>query len=111
MHLDSDPKPHDPAKTQNVQLGESFQEEVTVTDEMKKRTQKIAKKLFGKGIKMTPPCKLWREFDRDFGNDLSIFITGNLHSRTALTSPERQMVACAILAGARAKDKLRLHVI
>jgi len=76
----------------------------------KKRTQETAKKLFGKGIKMDPPYLTWKAFDRDLANDFSMFITGNLYSRTVLTLPERQMVACAMLAALRATDELRLHV-
>ncbi|HOP86501.1 MAG TPA: carboxymuconolactone decarboxylase family protein [Syntrophorhabdaceae bacterium] len=79
-------------------------------DEIKKRTQETAKKLFGKGIKMDPPYLMWKEFDRDLANDLSMFITGNLYSRTVLTLPERQMVACAMLAALGAADELKLHV-
>jgi 4-carboxymuconolactone decarboxylase len=81
-----------------------------VSDEIKKRTQETARKLFGKGIKMDPPYLTWKEFDRDLANDLSMFITGNLYSRTVLTLPERQMAACAILAALGAADELRLHV-
>lgn len=77
---------------------------------IKKRTQETAKKLFGKGIKMDPPYLLWKEFDRNLANDFSKFITGNLYSRNLLTLPERQMVACAMLAAIRAKDELKLHV-
>ena len=77
---------------------------------IKKKTQETAKKLFGKGIKMDPPYVMWKEFDRDLANDFSKFITGNLYSRTVLSLPERQMVACAILAAIRATDELRLHV-
>ncbi len=79
-------------------------------EEIKKRTRKTANKLFGKGIKMDPPYLMWREFDKDLANDFSKFITGNLYSRTLLTLPERQMVACAMLAAIRARDELRLHV-
>jgi 4-carboxymuconolactone decarboxylase len=79
-------------------------------DAIKKRTQETASKLFGKGIKMDPPYLMWKEFDRDLANDFSKFITGNLYSRTVLTLPERQMVACAMLAAIRATDELRLHV-
>ena len=79
-------------------------------DEVKKRTQETAKKLFGKGIKMDPPYLMWKEFDRDLANDLSMFITGNLYSRTVLTLPERQMAACAMLAALGASDELKLHV-
>ena len=79
-------------------------------DDIKKKTQETAKKLFGKGIRMDPPYLMWKEFDRDLANDFSRFITGNLYSRTVLTLPERQMVACAMLAAIRAGDELKLHV-
>ena len=77
---------------------------------LKKKTQETAGKLFGKGIKMDPPYRTWKEFDRDLANEFSLFITGNLYSRTVLTLPERQMAACAMLAALRAGDELRLHV-
>jgi 4-carboxymuconolactone decarboxylase len=84
---------------------------IIVGDEaLKKRTQETANKLFGKGIKIDPPYLMWREFDRDLAKDFSKFITGTLYSRTVLTLPERQMVACAMLAAIRAEDELRLHV-
>ena len=80
------------------------------SDEVRKKTQETANKLFGKGIKMDPPYLTWKAFDRDLANDFSMFITGNLYSRTVLTLPERQMVACAMLAALRAGDELKLHV-
>ena len=67
-------------------------------DEIRKKTRETAATLFGKGIKMDPPYRTWKEFDRDLANDLSMFITGNLYSRGVLSLPERQMVACAMLA-------------
>ena len=79
-------------------------------DELKKKTQEKAKQLFGKGIKMDPPYLTWKEFDKSLANDFSLFITGKLYSRTVLTLPERQMVACAMLAALRATDELKLHV-
>lgn len=79
-------------------------------EDIKKRTRETAKKLFDKGIKMDPPYLLWREFDKELAKDFSKFITGNLYSRTVLTLPERQMVACAMLAAIRARDELKLHV-
>jgi len=78
-------------------------------EETRKRTQETAKKLFGKGVKMDPPYVMWKQFDRDLANDLSMFITGNLYSRTVLTLPERQMAACAMLAALGAADELKLH--
>ncbi len=80
------------------------------TDELADKTKNTADKLFGKGIKMDPPYRLWKEFDKDLANDFSMFITGNLYSRDVLTLPERQMIACAILAAVRASDELKLHV-
>ncbi|HVP80672.1 MAG TPA: carboxymuconolactone decarboxylase family protein [Thermodesulfobacteriota bacterium] len=79
-------------------------------DELKKKTQETANQLFGKGIKMDPPYLTWKEFDKSLANDFSLFITGKLYSRTVLTLPERQMVACAMLAALRATDELKLHV-
>jgi 4-carboxymuconolactone decarboxylase len=84
---------------------------MTVSDEeIKKRTQETAKKLFSKGAQMDRPYLTWKEFDRHLANDLSMFITGNLYSRTVLTLPERQMVACAMLAALRARGELKLHI-
>ena len=79
-------------------------------EKIRKRTQETANKLFGKGIKMDPPYRMWKAFDRNLANDFSKFITGNLYSRTVLTLPERQMAACAMLAALRATGELRLHV-
>ena len=79
-------------------------------DELRKKTQETANRLFGKGIKMDPPYLTWKEFDKSLANDFSLFITGKLYSRTVLTLPERQMAACAMLAALRATDELKLHV-
>jgi 4-carboxymuconolactone decarboxylase len=79
-------------------------------DSVRKKTQETATKLFGKGIKVDPPYLMWREFDKDLANDFSKFITGNLYSRTVLSLPERQAVACAMLAALRATGELKLHV-
>ncbi len=81
-----------------------------MNDELRKKTQETANLLFGKGIKIDPPYLMWKEFDRDLANDFSMFITGNLYSRTVLTLPERQMVACAMLAALRATEELKLHL-
>ncbi len=79
-------------------------------EDIKRKTQETAKKLFGKGIKMAPPYMTWREFDKELAGDFSMFITGKLYSRDVLSLPERQMIACAVLAATRAHDELRLHV-
>jgi 4-carboxymuconolactone decarboxylase len=79
-------------------------------EELRKKTQETAHQLFSKGVRMDPPYLTWKEFDKDLANDLSLFITGKLYSRKVLTLPERQMVACAMLAALRATDELKLHV-
>jgi len=79
-------------------------------DEIKKRTQETASRLFSKGAKIPPSYLIWKEFDRDLANDFSKFITGNLYSRTVLTLAERQLVACAMLAALRATKEFKLHV-
>jgi 4-carboxymuconolactone decarboxylase len=81
-----------------------------MNEDIKKKTQATAAALFKGGLKIDPPYLTWKEFDRDLANDLSLFITGNLYSRTVLTLPERQMAACAMLAALGAADELRLHV-
>ena len=79
-------------------------------EDIKKKTQETATRLFAGGAKLDPPYSLWRDFDKELAKDFSKFITGNLYSRTVLTLPERQMVACAMLAALRATDELKLHV-
>ena len=59
---------------------------------------------------MDPPYLTWKAFDRELANDFSMFITGNLYSRTVLSLPERQMVACAMLAAIGARGELKLHI-
>ncbi len=79
-------------------------------EEAKKKTQETADKLFSRGIKMPPAYALWKEFDKDLAKDISMFITGNLYSRTVLTLPERQMVTVAMLGALKSKRELKLHV-
>ncbi|MBU1209324.1 MAG: carboxymuconolactone decarboxylase family protein [Proteobacteria bacterium] len=79
-------------------------------EEIRKRTQETARKLFSQGAKIDPPYLMWKEFNRDLANDFSKFITGNLYSRTVLSLPERQMVACAMFAALRATKEFKLHV-
>jgi 4-carboxymuconolactone decarboxylase len=81
-----------------------------MNDQLRKKTQETANRLFGKGVKMDPPYVTWKAFDQDLANDFSMFITGNLYSRTVLTLPERQMAACAMLGALRATEELKLHV-
>jgi 4-carboxymuconolactone decarboxylase len=83
---------------------------MNMTDQdIKNKTQETAKKLFSEGAKLNVPYALWREFDRHLADDFSMFITGNLYSRSVLTIQERQMAACAMLAALRATEELKVH--
>jgi len=79
-------------------------------DTIIEQTKKTAEELFGEGVTERSPYYLWREFDKALAGDLSLFITGNLYSRTVLTRQERQMIACAMLAALRASGELKLHI-
>ena len=57
-----------------------------VSDDINKKTQETAAKLFGWGIKMDPPYLMWKQFDKDLANDLSRHIVGNVYSRTVLSN-------------------------
>jgi 4-carboxymuconolactone decarboxylase len=81
-----------------------------VSDDINKKTQETAAKLFGWGIKMDPPYLMWKQFDKDLANDLSRHIVGNVYSRTVLTLMERQYAAVAMLVALRAKEEFKLHV-
>jgi len=78
-------------------------------EEITKKTRLTAEKLFGKG-KVSPPYLTWKEFDRELAKDFSRFITGNLYSREVISLPERQLVACVVLAALRATEELKLHI-
>jgi 4-carboxymuconolactone decarboxylase len=103
------PEPNAP-RVSTLRPDENRDEECIMADEIDLKTQETAKRLFGGGIKMDPPYRIWKAFDRELANDFSRFITGNLYSRTVLTPQERQMVACAVLAATRSGDELKLHV-
>ena len=79
-------------------------------EEIKKRALETANKLFSKGAKIPRAYLLWREFDEDLAKDFSKFIAAHLYSRTVLTLPERQMVACAALVALRATKEFKIHV-
>jgi 4-carboxymuconolactone decarboxylase len=98
-------------RQEKIRHGASKRKEILMCDEtITRKTRETANILFGKGVKMDPPYLTWKAFDKELANDFSKFITGNLYSRTVLSLPERQMIACAILAATRASDELKLHV-
>ncbi|WP_448382915.1 carboxymuconolactone decarboxylase family protein [Desulfosoma sp.] len=74
------------------------------------QTKQTAAKLFGGPVQLKVPYELWKEFDPGLARDLSLFITGNLYSRTVLSLPERQLVAVSALAALQKTEELRLHI-
>uniref|UniRef100_A0A832A095 4-carboxymuconolactone decarboxylase n=1 Tax=Desulfacinum infernum TaxID=35837 RepID=A0A832A095_9BACT len=74
------------------------------------QTKQTAAKLFGGPVRLKVPYELWKEFDPGLARDLSLFITGNLYSRTVLSLPERQLVAVSALAALQKTEELRLHI-
>lgn len=81
-----------------------------MTKDLIERTKKTAQSLFNGPVALEIPYRLWKEFDAGLAKDLSLFITGNLYSRTVLPLPERQRVAVAALAALQKTDELKIHL-
>ncbi len=81
-----------------------------MSNELVEKTKETAAKLFSGPVKLEVPYQLWKEFDPELARDLSLFITGNLYSRTVLSLPERQTVAVAALAALQKTDELKVHL-
>ena len=79
-------------------------------ERLKERTKETAARLFSGPVQVEVPYHLWKEFDPELARDLSLFITGNLYSRTVLPLSERQMVAVAALAALQKVDELKIHL-
>ncbi|WP_245802409.1 carboxymuconolactone decarboxylase family protein [Desulfacinum hydrothermale] len=77
---------------------------------LKARTKQTAAQLFSGPVDVEVPYHLWKEFDPELARDLSLFITGNLYSRTVLSLPERQVVAVSALAALGRTEELRIHL-
>lgn len=78
--------------------------------ELTERTKSTAKKLFTGPVDVDVPYRLWKEFDPALAKDLSLFITGNLYSRTVLSLPDRQVIAVAALAALNRIEELKVHL-
>lgn len=74
------------------------------------KTKQTAAKLFSGPLRLKVPYELWKEFDPELARELSLFITGNMYSRTVLSLPERQLVAVAALAALQKPEELRIHL-
>ena len=73
------------------------------------KTQKTAD-LYFKDVKGERQFDLWRSFDKDLANDLSLFITGQMYAREKIPHQTRQLVTVAALTVLSRLDELRLHI-
>jgi 4-carboxymuconolactone decarboxylase len=78
-------------------------------DDLKAKT-KATGALYFSGVPGEKPFELWRDFDKDLGKDLSLFITGKLYAREKIPHPTRQLVTIAVLTVLSRPEELRLHI-
>ena len=80
-----------------------------MSDDVVERT-KATGALYFKGIEGEKPFELWRDFDKDLGKELSLFITGRLYAREKIPHPTRQLVTVAVLTVLSRPEELKLHI-
>lgn len=80
-----------------------------MTDDIIGKT-KTTGALYFSGVEGEKPFELWRDFDKDLGKDLSLFITGKLYAREKITHPTRQLVTVAVLTVLSRPEELKLHI-
>ena len=80
-----------------------------MTDDIIEKTKKTGA-LYFSGVEGEKPFELWRDFDKDLGKDLSLFITGKLYAREKITHPTRQLVTVAVLTVLSRPEELKLHI-
>ena len=66
--------------------------------------------LYFAGVEGEKPFELWRDFDKELGKDLSLFITGKLYAREKIPHPTRQLVTIAVLTVLSRPEELKLHI-
>ena len=66
--------------------------------------------LYFAGVEGEKPFELWRDFDKELGKDLSLFITGKLYAREKIPHPTRQLVTIAVLTVLSRTEELKLHI-
>ena len=80
-----------------------------MSDDVVKKT-KATGALYFEGVDGEKPFELWREFDKDLGKELSLFITGRLYAREKIPHPTRQLVTVAVLTVLSRPEELKLHI-
>lgn len=78
-------------------------------DETVEKTKKTAA-LYFKDVTGERPYDLWKSFDKNLANDLSLFITGKMYAREKIPHPTRQLVTVAALTVLSRPEELKLHI-
>lgn len=79
-------------------------------DELKELTRTTAAKLFGPPKKGEGVYHLWRQFDRDLAQQISMFFTGRLYAREVISQKQRELCAVAALTALQRLEELRVHI-
>lgn len=78
-------------------------------DNIVEKTKKTAA-LYFKDVTGERPYELWKSFDRNLANDLSLFITGQMYAREKIPHATRQLITVAALTVLSRLDELKLHI-
>ena len=73
------------------------------------KTKKTAA-LYFKDIIGEKPYDLWKSFDKELANDLSLFITGKMYAREKIPHKTRQLITVAALTALSKTEELKLHI-
>jgi 4-carboxymuconolactone decarboxylase len=87
-----------------------LQEETVTDDELRETTRKTAEMLFGPPKKGEGVYHLWRSFDRDLAQHISMFFTGRLYAREVISQKQRELCAVASLTVLQRLEELRVHI-
>ena len=80
-----------------------------MSDDVVEKT-KATGALYFEGVEGEKPFELWRDFDKNLGKELSLFITGRLYAREKIPHPTRQLVTVAVLTVLSRPEELKLHI-
>jgi len=83
--------------------------EHNLKDDIVEKTKKTAA-LYFRDVTGERPYELWKAFDKNLANDLSLFITGQMYAREKIPHPTRQLVTVAALTVLSRPDELKLHI-
>ncbi len=78
--------------------------------ELRELTQKTAANLFGPPKKGEGVYHLWRSFDKDLAQQISMFFTGRLYAREVISQKQRELCAVAALTVSQRLEELRVHM-